>query len=218
MDMRGRAGAAQRWLGDTRTTNGDTLESAWEEKVRPMTDSLVRDPDADRDAIYQLAYLESQRNLTQQAVVLDNIRTRAGLVITAANVVTAFLGAPAIKAATTPLDPSSFAPGLTFGGWLALISFAIVGVCSVAMLWPRKGWNFRFSAGEIVDRIEKRPEIRLPEMHKTLARFNDDSFSKNEEKISQLFWLLEIAAVFLFLEAGFWLASLAGLRLVGVQF
>ena len=55
-------------------------------------------------------------------------------------------------------------------------------------------------------------------MHRQLALFNDDSFKGNEKKIGQLFWLLEIAAVFLFLEAAFWLASLAGVRIMGVQF
>jgi hypothetical protein len=173
--------------------------------------------DETKAAVYQLAYLESQRNLTQQATVLDNIRTRAGLVITAANVVTAFLGAPAIKNATTPPSTAGPAPGLTLGGWIALLCFAIVGVSSIAMLWPRRGWMFRFGIKDIIDRIETVPDETLSSIQRQLAILNDRSFAVKEAKIKTLFWLLERAAIFLFLEAGFWLASLAGLKLQGVQ-
>ena len=38
---------------------------------------------------YALAYQESVRGLTQQAGVVDNVRTRAGLLVTATSVVTA---------------------------------------------------------------------------------------------------------------------------------
>lgn len=88
---------------------------------------------ADRADLIAFAYSESVRSLSQQANVLDNIRTRAGLVITAANVVTALLAAPAIQSS-----------GLTLGGVLAFIAFAVVGALSVLILVPQKGWNFRF--------------------------------------------------------------------------
>lgn len=172
---------------------------------------------ADNAAIYGLVYLESQRNLTQQAAVLDNIRTRAGLVITAANVVTAFLGAPAIKNAMTPASGSTNIPGLTFGGWLALLCFAIVGVCSIAILWPTKGWMFRFGAKDIIDRIDQHPDETLPGMQRKLALLNERSFLDNERKINSLIWLVEIAAIALFFEAGFWLVALAQARILGIQ-
>jgi hypothetical protein len=172
---------------------------------------------ADQAAIYGLVYLESQRNLTQQAAVLDNIRTRAGLVITAANVVTAFLGAPAIKNATTPAGGFTSIPGLTVGGWLAIACFAIVGICSITMLWPRKGWMFRFGAKDIIDRVEGHSDETLPGMQRKLALLNEKSFIDNERKIGSLFWLLEVAAIALFFEAGFWLASLAQARIFGLQ-
>jgi hypothetical protein len=170
------------------------------------------------NAVYQLAYLESQRNLAQQATVLDNIRTRAGLVIAAANVVTAFLGAPAIRNATTVAEGSTAAPGLALGSWLALASFVVVGVCSIAMLWPRKGWNFRFGADNIIERIDNHPDETLASIQKKLALWNETSFQGNEEKIGELFRLLEIAAFSLFLEACFWLSALSGLTLFGFRF
>jgi hypothetical protein len=188
-----------------------------------MTDSTAegslspKPTTADHAAIYGLVYLESQRNLTQQAAVLDNIRTRAGLVITAASVVTAFLGAPAIKNATTPASGSTSILGLTIGGWLAVACFAIVGICSIAILWPRKGWMFRFGAKDILDRVDEHPDETLPGMQRKLALLNEKSFIDNERKISTLFWLLEIAAIALFFEAGFWLSSLAQARILGLQ-
>ena len=167
----------------------------------------------DAGALYQLAYQESQRSLTQQASVLDNLRTRAGLVITAANVVTALLGAPAIKNATSPSAGGTDVPGLTLGGLLAVVCFGIVGVASILMLWPWKGWTFRFGAKDIVRRVDERPDITLAGTHRRLAELNEESFLANETKLSRLFWLLEVAAIFLFLESVFWVASLAPVRI-----
>jgi len=172
---------------------------------------------ADRAAIYEFVYHESQRNLTQQAAVLDNVRSRAGLLITAANIVIAFLGAPAIKNATTPSSASTNVPGLTLGGWLAVGCFVIVGVCSIATLWPRRGWLFRFGAKEIIDRVDRQPDETLPLMQRKLALLNEDSYLANEKKIDRLFWLLEVAAIFLFFEAALWLSSLAQVRILGLQ-
>lgn len=172
----------------------------------------------DRTPLYQLAYQESQRNLTQQASVLDNLRTRAGLVITAANVVTALLGAPAIKNATTASAGGTALPGLTLGGGLAMICFAVVGLASILMLWPWKGWTFRFGVKEIVDRIDAQADMTLEWTFKRLAVLNEASFLENEKRLGRLFWLLEAAAGFLFLEAVFWVASLAQARVGGVQF
>lgn len=159
----------------------------------------------DRGPLYQFVYAESLRSLTQQATVLDNIRTRAGLVITGANVVTALLAAPAIKDR-----------GLTTGAIIALILFGAVGVLSLLMLLPQKGWNFRFAATEILDRIEKQPDATLADIQRDLARLNDDSYDQNEQKLSRLFLWLRLASLCLFVEAGLWVLVLAKVSVGGI--
>ena len=160
----------------------------------------------DRAPLYQFVYAESLRSLTQQATVLDNIRTRAGLVITGANVVTALLAAPAIKDR-----------GLTNGAVIALVLFGAVGIMSLLMLLPQKGWNFRFGASDILARIEEKPEATLSDIQKRLAILNDDSYDKNEKKIARLFMWLRWASVFLFAEAGLWVLVLAKVSIGGFQ-
>jgi len=174
-------------------------------------------PGEDRAPLYQLAYQESQRNLTQQAAVLDNLRTRAGLILTAANVITALLGAPAIKNATTPVAGGA-APGLSLGGWLAVAAFAVVGVASIVILWPWKGWTFSFDIKKMVKLLDNNPDVTLAETYQRLALENEKSVDDNGKKLHYLFLALEAAAFALFLEAVFWVFALTGTKIAGIQF
>jgi hypothetical protein len=170
------------------------------------TPALSPTPPATRDALYAFAYQESVRGLAQQGVVLDNIRTRAGLVITAANVVTALLAAPAIKDR-----------GITVGGAAALVTFGLAAFFSVRMLLPQHGWNFRFSAAEIIDRVDSHPEETLASIQKKLARLNDSSYDENQRRIDTLFSYLKWASAFLFVEAALWLVVLAKWSIGGIS-
>lgn len=117
---------------------------------------------------------------------------------------TALLAAPAIKDR-----------GLTAGAVIALVLFGAVGVLSLLMLLPQKGWNFRFSATDILDRIEQRPDDTLTDIQKKLARLNDDSYDRNGEKLDRLFLWLRLASLCLFAEAGLWVLVLAEVTIGG---
>src|SRR4051812_16520665 len=103
---------------------------------------------AGREELYEVAYNESVRGLTQQAGVLDNLRTRAGLLITAANVVTALLAAQAI----------ANRPGIGLGGWAAIGAFVTCMALALYVLLPRGEWNFAFDAQAVVSIIEGKSE------------------------------------------------------------
>src|SRR5207249_393695 len=92
-------------------------------------------PDEKLFPLYAVAYTESVRGVTQQAGVLDGARTRAGVLITAANVVTALLATPAIR------DRPGGA-GLGPGGWLAIAAFVVSMASALYILWPWTGWRF----------------------------------------------------------------------------
>jgi len=65
--------------------------------------------DADKDFPYRIAYDEAVRALSQQQSTIDSLRTRAGLLLSAAAITTSFLGAQALNDG----DPSAVS-------WLAL--------------------------------------------------------------------------------------------------
>jgi hypothetical protein len=63
---------------------------------------------------YELAYQEALRAITQQQVVLDGLRGRAGTLLAVAVIVTSFLGSIAL-----PDD------GLIDLGWFAIVLFLV---------------------------------------------------------------------------------------------
>src|SRR4051794_35626476 len=88
---------------------------------------------------YQLAYEASERALTQQQAVLDGLRTRASILISAAAIATSFLGAQALRG--PPEDPRTHVtpePMVHVFGWLGIALFVLVGLCTVLILFPRK--------------------------------------------------------------------------------
>lgn len=58
---------------------------------------MVGKVDADKDFPYQIAYDEAVRALSQQQSTIDSLRTRAGLLLSAAAITTSFLGAQALN-------------------------------------------------------------------------------------------------------------------------
>jgi hypothetical protein len=81
--------------------------------------------DADKDFPYRIAYDEAVRALSQQQSMIDSLRTRAGLLLSAAAITTSFLGAQALNDG-----------GPRIATWLALASFVGLSIASLAILWP----------------------------------------------------------------------------------
>lgn len=69
---------------------------------------------------YQLAYEEAVRGLSQQQSALDNFRTRAGILVSAAAIATSFLGGQALADR-----------GFATWSWLAVTLFATVGASTL---------------------------------------------------------------------------------------
>jgi hypothetical protein len=81
--------------------------------------------DADRDALYKVAYDEAVRALSDQRLEVDGVHSRTGLLLSVATVVTSFLGARTLESGA--LSPIS---------WLALASFIATALVSLAVLLP----------------------------------------------------------------------------------
>jgi hypothetical protein len=102
--------------------------------------------------------------MQDQQGVLDNLRARAGLLLSAAAVASSFLGAQALTEGLEPLT------------WLALALFAVVGILAVALLWPQSEWVFSQSPARIIQEyIEGEAPQPLAAMQRNLALHLEDT-------------------------------------------
>lgn len=89
---------------------------------------------ADVPTIYRLAYETAVREHEQQQAVLDNLRARAGVIMSAATVALSFLAGQAL---------TRRAPGVGLSG-LVYASFAVYFVAALATAWvilPYGAWS-----------------------------------------------------------------------------
>lgn len=197
------------WASSTRTAGTRPRAPLTDDASNPQEEPVSET----KSALYKVAFDESLRNLNQQQSVLAGIHGRAGLLITAANVITAFLGGAAIKTATG----SIVVVNLSLGGWLALATFAGVMILAISILWPWDRWNFAFDVDQLLAKADE-PGVTLPWVHSKLAGLNEDSFRKNEKQLRKLFSRFAWAAVLLLFEAVFWVMSLAQIQIGPVLF
>lgn len=151
------------------------------------------------DARKSLAYKESVRALGQQESVLDALRSRTGILLTAISITATFLGARALDA------PG----GISTWSWVAIGFFAGAGGCALAVLWPRDDWRFAANPTRILDDyIEGDDPATLDEMHDELARHNRSDWERNAARLGKLFSLFRLAALLLVVQVGFWLIAI----------
>jgi len=180
--------------------DGDTTQP-----LEPSEGGTALAEGEDRSDFYALAYQESVRGLTQQASVLESIRTRSGLLITAANVVTALLATPAIRDR----------PGLGYGGWAAVLAFVLTMVASLFILWPRGRWSFAFDATKLMGMIEGPKYDALWKLHRRLAEVNQESIFEHGKRLDRMFLAFQAGAILLGVEVVLWVLVLAKITVNG---
>jgi hypothetical protein len=147
-----------------------------------------------------LVYEESQRGLEAQAAVLDNMRTRTGVLIAAASIATSFLGGQAL------------ADGAAICGWrlAATIAFCAVTVLAFAVIAPWWGWKFTRTVSAMKAGYIDDPDWSPDEMRLELAQENGEWKAANKRKLNCMFWLFRAAVLCLGASVVFWLLALAG--------
>jgi hypothetical protein len=156
------------------------------------------------DGVIRIIYAESVRNLERQAVTLDGLRERAGTLLAAAALVTAFLAPPALK-----VSESSTRASFHFGllAWLATGAFVGVVLTSLGVLLP-KSWVFGHGAWDLLDKfVEAKPPRDEVELQYHLAYYNEEYHEANAKKIGWLFLVFAAGCALLAAEVGFWLAA-----------
>jgi hypothetical protein len=169
----------------------------------PLSDpapTLSPVPESDQEARTALAYEAAIRSLDQQAAVVDNLRSRAGILLSAASIATGFLARIALA------DDRS----LSTWGWLAGGAFvALVGLC-VSVLWARHDWRFSAHPKKLVHHYVDPEGITLARAQRKLALYMGEAWDANREKLRRMFWAFTFACGFLGLEVAFWIADLVG--------
>ncbi len=117
--------------------------------------------------------------------------------------------------ATATVATSFFGPRVISGShagpwaWVAMATFAGIGLSVLAVLWPREDWSFNASAADMIaDYVEPHPlEIEL--VHRDLALHRSASYDQNATQLGKLFFVFRLGLVALVVEVAAWLIALA---------
>lgn len=179
------------------------------------------------DTAADLAYTHARESVAGQRARLDNLRTRATALITAASVIAAFLGAQAL--ADTQEAGGKIVADRSLELWEAVAFGAFLGVLGLCafIIAPRrkreartatslraareakKGWTFRLNANAMLAEADnlaaRRPELDADdiaqEYKRQLVGDMEGHYKDNEPSIERRFTALLIAISILGVEA-----------------
>lgn len=166
-----------------------------ERRIEPKTE---RSEEAPGDAVaYRLALDEAIRALEGQRESLDELRARAGILLSAALLIGALLGGPASQ--TNGLNYVVAAS--------VLLVLAVAG--SLLVLRPTGGWKFSVGTKALLkDYIESDKPATVPELHRSLAWHMDDDYMENQRRLKWLYRIFTGASILVVGETIMWLVAI----------
>jgi hypothetical protein len=138
------------------------------------------------DDPYELVYAEASRALAQQRQAFESLRTRAGVLLSGA----------AIASSLT-------VPGGQLGvfGWIAIASFAALGVALLAILWPRPEWQDTPVPSSVIETyVEVDRPLPLEVVRRDLALHMESVYDDNHVVFERLARYFRAATVLLTIE------------------
>jgi hypothetical protein len=151
------------------------------------------------EAGYRLAYEEVVRALSQQAAALDGLRNRAGLLLSAASIVTTFLGGEVLRE-----------PGLTLSGWAAVVAFVSLAAVVMFILWPRVEHKGAGQPSALIATYLEGSPATMAETLRDLSLHLETSYRANSIVYDRMSLALRLASLLLTAEVTAWVAALAG--------
>jgi len=150
------------------------------------------------DALYEVAYEEASRALSEQLSLLDSFHTRAGLLLSAGAITTSVFGSQALDHGW-----------VGFASWVALAAFFGLVLLSMAVLWPRSE-EFAFDAIRVLEGyIELGRSGSTVNLHWILTIQMQRSHAANSVALGQMASLFGIACGLLAVEVLSWIISIA---------
>jgi len=147
-------------------------------------------------ALYEVAYEEATRALSEQLTLVDGFRTRAGLLLSAAAITTSVLGSQALARNS-----------LGFASWVALASLFSTAMLSLGILWSRPREFGPDSLQIIRDCIEGRESRAVVDLHRALTLRMQRSYAANRQDLARLAFLFEAAGALLAIEILSWILA-----------
>lgn len=125
---------------------------------------------------YELAFDEGGRALDAQERAVNELRSRAGMLIAAAAITTSFFGSRAV----TGGEPS-------LASWCAIVAFVLVAATVLAILWPWRDWEFNASPTDLIATyIETTSPATIAEIHRDMALHGSASYACNAKLLGKL--------------------------------
>lgn len=171
---------------------------------------------------YALLFDEAVRNLSAQEASLDELRARAGVMLSAAGVVAAFLGSATLTVASALNTEATAAASGRATDWHVLVAIYVGIVVAifltfwscrlfVGLLPARKGWVFRVGTTDLLKHYIESPEpASLPVIHRSLAWYFEASEKKNETELNKLYDQFRNGARFFTASLVLWFVLLSG--------
>jgi hypothetical protein len=141
----------------------------------------------------EIAYAEAVRVLSEQSGLVDSLRSRAGLLLSVAAIITSFLGSQSIRG-----------DGVGPLAWLALCGFATASALCLAVLWPRH-WEIAEGPGSPL----LSPTDIMPGDLRSATLKLDEIRVSNEEATEDLLLLMQLASTAIAIDLFLWMIALA---------
>jgi hypothetical protein len=147
----------------------------------------------------EIVYDQAVRAVDQQVRQLDELRTRASIILAASGVSTGFLGRTAVER------------GLGLFGYFAMLGFVASALACVWVLLPRwDAWEFSINAKELQPYFLDEDEPESPDSLFTyLAEQIQDDFEANSGRLEGLYMWFTWACLALAVEIVLWFLALA---------
>ncbi len=162
-----------------------------------MSEESAGSDKSDGDQRITIIYEEAVRGWSLQSSVLDELRSRTGVLLAAASVAVALLGSSDISKHET----------FTILGWFALGAFCVViGLC-LYVLFPTGGWTFTHNVNlALKGYVEDKRS--LDDTREGLAIRAEEYRDKNDKKLRCMFLAFQGASLALGVSIVLWLIDL----------
>jgi len=145
----------------------------------------------------EVIYRESVRALDLQSASVDELRARTGVLLAAASVATAFLGAEAFKL-----------HGFWWVNVLAAIVFVGVVLLALFILMPKGGWEFTYNADVLQQYYLTEKKATLTQMYLSMATGHAESRLSNKKLLDCRMEVFAYACGALGLDVVLWLIGI----------
>jgi hypothetical protein len=146
---------------------------------------------------YELAYQEAVRGLAAQNESFSGLRSRAGVIISAASIVAAFFG---------PTAPGEGALAL-----VAAVLFVVGAAAAIFPLFPIANWRSSTNAIDLIANFVEGPSpASIEETHRSLAFYMQEDWRANEDMLVLRNRVLAVAAILVVAETALWIAAIYG--------